>query len=448
MVVLRTVNRKLMPAIDRRFFRETCNARRLLLDLGDQLAKLHDRDRILQRTAATVMKALHPARVMVLLREGQSAELQCALSLQNGHSRVSSLEQLEAATEHDSSIVLDVQDGVVRQLADDKPWASVTPETLDSGRGDEARLLRVNCELLLALEGSSGLLGIMGLGGKLSEEPYSREDRELLLSVARQMGMTLENTQLLEVAKREAQMSRDVEIARTVQQNLFPQKLPVSAGWEFAGFCRPARAVGGDYYDIFEPIPGKVLIALGDVSGKGVGASLLMASVHAAIRSRAGNLADRPAMLIAEVNRHLTETCPPGTFVTLFFGTLDLDSGILHYVNCGHPPAILWHSDGRGPEQLTEGGPVLGIIDADVFAAGECKLVSGDNVIVYSDGVTEATNASEEMFEDARLIAAVTDAADCSAPDLLKSIVKAVDDFAEQQEQADDISVLVVRRSV
>ena len=448
MVVLRTVNRKLMPAIDRRFFREACNARRLLLDLGDQLAKLHDRDRILQRTAATVMKALHPARVMVLLREGQSAELQCALSLQNGHSRVSSMEQLEAAAGHESSIVLDVQDGVVRQLADDKPWASVTPETLDSSRGDEARLLKVNCELLLALEGSSGLLGIMGLGGKLSEEPYSREDRELLLSVARQMGMTLENTELLEVAKREAQMSRDVEIARTVQQNLFPQKLPVSAGWEFAGFCRPARAVGGDYYDIFEPIPGKVLIALGDVSGKGVGASLLMASVHAAIRSRAGSLADRPATLIAEVNRHLTETCPPGTFVTLFFGTLDLDSGILHYVNCGHPPAILWHNDGRGPEQLTEGGPVLGIMDADVFAAGECKLVSGDNVIVYSDGVTEATNASEEMFEDPRLIEAVAGAANCSAPDLVKSIVKAVDDFAEQQEQADDISVLVVRRSV
>lgn len=448
MVVLRTVNRKLMPVIDRRFFRETCDARRLLLDLGDQLAKLHDRDRILQRTAATVMKALHPARVIILLRADQATTLQCALSLQNGHSRAVSLEQLETAAGHDSSIVLDVQDGVVRQLADDKPWVSVSPETLDSDRGDEARLLKVNCELLLTLEGSSGLLGIMGLGGKLSEEPYSREDRELLLSVARQMGMTLENTELLEIAKHEAQMSRDVEIARTVQQNLFPHKLPVSAGWEFAGFCRPARAVGGDYYDIFEPIPGKVLIALGDVSGKGVGASLLMASVHAAIRSRAGSLGDKPAALIAEVNRHLTATCPQGTFVTLFFGTLDVDSGILQYVNCGHPPAILWHGDGRGAEQLAEGGPVLGIIDADVFAAGECQLVSGDTVIVYSDGVTEAMNASEEMFEDERLIEAVAGAANRSAPDLMTSIVKAVDDFAEKQEQADDISVLVVRRCV
>ena len=187
---------------------------------------------------------------------------------------------------------------------------------------------------------------------------------------------------------------------------------------------------------------------MGDVAGKGIGASLLMASVHAAIRSRAGSLVDRPASLIAEVNRHLIDSCPSGTFVTLFLGTLDLDSGILHYVNCGHPPAILWHSDGRGAEQLAEGGPVLGVIDAEIYATGECELVSGDIVIVYSDGVTEATNASEEMFEDLRLIEAVTVAANRSAPGLAESIVRAVDDFAEKQEQADDISVLVVRRSV
>jgi len=447
MVVLRTVNRKLMPAIDRRFFRETCNVRRLLLDLGEQLAKLRNPDRILRRTAATVMKALHPVRVIVLLREGPSATLQCALSLKNGYSRAASLEQLEAAAESDNSIVLDDQDGVVRQLADDRPWASVYPETLDSDRGDEARLLKVNCELLLALEGSSGLLGIMGLGGKLSEEPYSREDRELLLSVARQMGMTLENTALLSIAKREAQHARELDIARDVQQNLFPKQLPNKEGWQFAAICRPAREVGGDYYDLFETDLTHIAVALGDVSGKGLGPALMMSSIHAITQSSLAPLAEDPSRFVESLNEQLVKFTSPGMFATFFVGVLDNSTGKLRYVNAGHNPPVVVAGVSSEVTRLTEGGVLVGALPGMKYTQADVDMRVGDLLIIYSDGVTEAMNEAGEMFEEERLLETILTARTCgSASEILSSIMATVDRFAGKADQADDISLVVVMR--
>ena len=440
------VNRKIMPAIDRRFFRETLDVRRLLLELSEQLSEFREREKILKRTAVTVLKALHPFRVVLLLKEAQTKDIKCVLDLKNGTSRLASIEDLEKEAVSIPSLELKSEDSAIQQLEKGKAWLAVYPEKLDPENEQERRLLELNCELLILLQGSSGLIGIMGLGAKLSEEPFSGEDRELLLTVARQMGMALENAELLEVAKREAQFARDLEIAKQVQQNLFPKKLPSIPGWEFAGICRPARAVGGDYYDIFEVIPGKIIFALGDVAGKGLGASLLMASVHAAIRSRTGISMDKPSILIGELNRHLLSSTSPGTFVTLFLGLLDLDNGKLQYVNCGHPPPILIRQEGKRQERLGEGGPILGILDGDVFTQGNCELSGGNILVLFSDGVTEAINNQEEMFEEERLLQLLSEASDWKASSIMELILKSVDNFASGCEQADDISVVVVRR--
>ena len=446
MGTLSRVNRKIMPVIDRRFFRETLDVRRLLLELGEQLSEFRERERILKRTASTVLKALHPLRVVLLLKEAQTKDIKCVLDLKNGTSRLASIEDLEKEAVSIPSLELKSEDSAIQQLEQKKPWLDVYPEKLNSELEEEKRLLELNSELLIALPGSSGLLGVMALGAKLSEEPFSGEDRELLLTVARQMGLSLENAELLEVAKREAQLSRDLEIAKQVQQNLFPKKLPSVPGWEFAGTCRSARAVGGDYYDIFEVAPGKVLLALGDVSGKGLGASLLMASVHSAIRSRAVTSIDDPSKLIAELNRHLLSSTSPETFVTLFLGLIDLDTGKLQYVNCGHPAPILLCQEGKKQERLTIGGPILGILDGVPYTKGEHYLKDGDVLVLFSDGVTEATNQKDEMFEEERLLEALSRTSELEASAVINLVLNTVDSFTAQCEQADDISVVIVRR--
>ena len=252
---------------------------------------------------------------------------------------------------------------------------------------------------------------------------------------------------IIAMATREAQVARDFEIARAVQQNLFPDTLPTHVGWDFAATCRPAKAVGGDYYDMFEIAPGKILLAQGDVSGKGLGASLVMASVHAIIRSWGGNGAEKPARLIQELNQYLISSSSADTFVTMFIGLLDCAEAELWYVNCGHPPGVMRRSRDGEIENLTVGGMPLGIIATEGYEAGLCALSEGDSVVLVSDGVTEAFNLDGAMFEEERLMAAVRASGELTALQALERLIGDVDEFSQGCEQADDISVLVLRKN-
>jgi sigma-B regulation protein RsbU (phosphoserine phosphatase) len=252
---------------------------------------------------------------------------------------------------------------------------------------------------------------------------------------------------IIAMATREAQVARDFEIARAVQQNLFPDTLPTHPGWDFAAECRPAKAVGGDYYDMFEIAPGRILLAQGDVSGKGLGASLVMASVHAIIRSWGGNGGDSPLRLIQELNQYLISSSGADTFVTMFIGLLDCAKAELWYVNCGHPPGVMRRSEDGKIKNLTEGGMPLGIVAAGAYEAGKCSLMQGDAVVLVSDGVTEAFNLEGAMFEEERLLSAVRASGDFSALQTLQRLIGAVDEFSQGCEQADDISVLVLKRN-
>lgn len=277
----------------------------------------------------------------------------------------------------------------------------------------------------------------------------AKDEIQSLVSSFNNMTQELEENKrnLIAMARREAQVARDFEIARQVQQNLFPETLPVEAGWDFAASCRPARAVGGDYYDMFEVSPGKVLFAQGDVAGKGLGASLVMAGVHAVVRSSAGVLPENPAKLVSELNSYLIGSSADETFVTMFLGLLDCKKGKIWYVNCGHPPAIVIKPGNGKPEDLTHGGPLLGIIPGDNYETGECKLSRGDTLVLVSDGVTEATNPVGEMFDHGRFVATSTRYAGLPARETMRSLIEEVDKFAADAEQADDISVMVLKRT-
>ncbi len=470
------VNRKLMPSIDRRFFREVLDVQKLLLDLNQQLSAIREREQILQQTANTVLRALHPARVVMLLKHGKSDEFRCALTLENerakpttpsptrhsepcpdpdevgrridSESNPSRSAQTLKQVQGDAGVVcmLKTDDTIIKQMEEKKGWVIVNRETLDLEKDEDKRLSAVNCELFIGLRGSSGLIGVMGLGDKLSEEPYSKEDRELLLTVAHEMGMALENAELLEVAKREAEFSKELDIARQVQQNLFPKQLPTPSGWEFAGICEPAKAVGGDYYDIFEAISGKVVIALGDVSGKGLGASFVMSGVHSTIRTNTEKSIDNPVGLINELNKYLLGSTSKNIFVTLFLGIINLETGQMQYVNCGHPPAFIVRKENSEIEKLTRTGLALGMMNTVQFIQGTSTLNVGDSLIVYSDGITEAMNSREEMYEEERLTQLLTTTRGLDSSHMMEAILKSVSEFIGQTEQSDDVSIIVARR--
>lgn len=283
-------------------------------------------------------------------------------------------------------------------------------------------------------------------GLELGADDYLTKPFSVRELAARVKILLKRGTELKAAAARAEQFSDELEIARQVQENLFPRKLPELANWKFAGICRPARAVGGDYYDLFEPAPSKLLFALGDVSGKGLGASLLMSAIHAFVRSRASESLDDPLRLILELNRHLLSSSSSDRFATLFLGVLDVSSGHLRYVNCAHPPPFLVSNEMGTIERLSEGGTILGALDQYPWASGECKIGPGGLLTVFSDGVTEATSPKGEQFGEPRLAKVLTETYPKVAPVMLHAILDSVYQFTAPGEQTDDISLVVIHR--
>ena len=237
------------------------------------------------------------------------------------------------------------------------------------------------------------------------------------------------------------------EEARRVQQRLFPHEMPRVAGWEFAALCRPARMVGGDYCDVFEVAPGVVALAVGDVSGKGLGPALVMAHLHALIRAKLSPAPCRLAGLAAELNRCLLAVLPEGMFVTLFLGLLETDTGRLHHVNAGHPPALLLASREASPRRLDDGGPLLGILPGVGYEAGQVVVPAGGLLSVFSDGLTEAHDRAGEMFRERRVVETLRGARPWSAVGGVAALLGAVEEFHAGVGQEDDLSLLVAYRT-
>jgi sigma-B regulation protein RsbU (phosphoserine phosphatase) len=243
-----------------------------------------------------------------------------------------------------------------------------------------------------------------------------------------------------------AQHHRDLVMAWQVQRKLFPRQLPQARGWQFAAWCRPARVVAGDYYDLFEIGGGRIALALGDVSGKGFGPALVMAGLRALVRLRLPPLrADLPALL-EELNCYLLASTPADMFVTLWLGILAVQTGQLRYVNAGHPPPFLLAARDQEPMRMAAGGTVLGILPDARYDQGEIVVQPGNLLVVFSDGITEAGNRDGEIFREQRLIETLRAAWPAPAGFLLKRLLKSMWHFCPDGEQTDDMSIIIVQR--
>jgi len=303
-------------------------------------------------------------------------------------------------------------------------------------------------ECLVPMPGrESQLAGLLVLGQRLSEEPYSREDKRLLASVASQAGVALEGIRLTErMAERmeaERRSIHEVEMARQVQARLFPQKSPLLRTLEYAGRCIQARQVGGDYYDFLEFAPGRLGLVLADIAGKGFSGALLMANLQANLRSQYATALEDLPRLLESVNRLFYENTADEAYATMFFADYEDATGHLRYANCGHPSALLLRADGT-VEWLESTCTVLGLFDKWQCHLAEVALASQDALVLYSDGVTEAPGDDGEEFDQLRLLDTVRANKDLPASSMLEAIVTAVQHYSGQ-EQADDLTLVVAR---
>ena len=440
--LIRLMAGRLKEWTDRRFFREAYNAEQILSDLSEQVRTMVETRPLLETVARRIAESLHVPRVALLTNNDGAYRPAYALGYA-GAPQVSFSQS--AATVNQ----LRQANAPVRVYFDDpNSWVYRAPVLQD---GERAMLEQLETQLLLPLAVKEKLPGFISLGPKQSEEPYSRTDLRLLQSVATQAGLALENSQLTaaiasEIAQRE-RLNRELEIAREVQERLLPQELPLVPGLDFAGLCRPALGVGGDYYDFLALPNGQFGIAIGDVSGKGIAAALLMASLQASLRGQTINGGDDLAAMMRNINHLIFESSLQSKYATFFYGQYEPSARRLVYVNAGHNAPMLFRREGNSWHitRLDIGGVVVGLFPDFQYQQATFTLQPGDQLVAFTDGISEAMNLAEEEWGEDRLIEAAQSCDGSVAAETIARVMRVVDAFTAGAPQHDDMTLVVVR---
>ena len=418
--------RRVTERLDRAFFREAYDARRLLQDLARETRSSSDRRQLATLLEGSLKDALHPSSIIVLFRTAAG--------------------RLEPVTPADGRPAWSIDAAAVEA----EPFAKTGATMVKPGDlpAPLTLLAPVQPDLLVPMQGiDEHLEGMLVLGPRLSDEPYGREDRELVASVANQAGTVLENLRLATaVAERleaERVAGRELEIAREVQSKLLPQHAPVLESLDYFGVCVQARLVGGDYYDFLYLGPGRLGFVLADISGKGISAALLMASLQASLRSQYAQAPDDLPRVLRAVNRTFFDSTATSRYATLFFAIYDETTSRLRYANCGHPPPVLLGPDGA-IDRLQPTGTVIGLFDEWDCRVQEIDLKPGDTLVMFTDGVAEAFDANFEEFGEQRIVDLMRARADCPAVTMVEALVDAVQRHSGPA-QSDDFTVVIVR---
>ena len=419
--------KKITVKIDRAFFRSAYDARKILLELAEKTRSVSNSDEMTALLETHVREALHP-KTLACYMQGDDYWLNAQAPFR------------EAAAKSDPAL---------RALIErDKAWDLSLAGYVASTKFAASTPLEAECVVPITGR-DQRLMGMLVLGPRLSEEPYSGEDKQLLESVAGQAGIALENISLAErMAERmesDRRTAHEMDIARDVQARLFPQVRPLLNSLDYVGTCIQVKEVGGDYYDFLDMGPQRLGFVLADISGKGIAAALLMANLQANLRSQYAVALEDPIKLLTSVNRLFYENTPDDRYATLFFADYDDASKKLRYVNCGHNPPIVLRADGS-IDRLAATGTVLGLFEKWQCATLETCLHSGDLLVIFSDGVTEAMDRDGEEFGEARFLASLKENHRLSPSELLTKLVATVQRFTGGN-QTDDLTLVIARSS-
>lgn len=405
----------------------------LISKVGVALLSSSGLDETLNQVASLVFEAVPADRCVIMLRD-EAAEGGMKITVARTRGKNEKIEEVRI-----SRTVLDevMQNGKSVLTADAQHDPRFAGKTMS--------LIGIRSVLAVPLSVSqTEVFGIVYADSPAFEANFTEEHLNILTTLASVAAIRVQNARLLEERFERERMERELELATEIQHSFQPSAPPVMDDYEFQGISFSCYEIGGDYYDFIPQHDGKMLVALGDVSGKGTAAALLMSSVHAAIHAQVAAKTSLYEM-VKSVNQYLAENTPSNRFVTLFVAALDPRTGILQYINAGHNPPLVARLSGE-VEQLQSGGFPLGILPTADFEVGELNLAAGESLVIYSDGVSEANNLQEEEFGMERLIQVVSRNLKSSAAGMRDKVESALSAFTKTAAPNDDITLVIVKR--
>src|SRR5256885_1821915 len=385
----------------------------------------------LEQVVSLVFEAVPADRCMVMMRDKKSPELKVAVA--RLRDRVGEVGEIRISRSVIDEVVTNGKSVLTSDAQADPRFA-----------GGTVMLQGVRSVLAVPLGVGANVFGIIYADSPLAEGRFTEDHLKVLTTLASVAAIRVENARLTEEQMERERLEQEQQVASEIQQRFLPAAAPQIEGYELQGISFPCYEIGGDYYEFIQRENGKMVVALGDVSGKGTAAALLMSSLHAAVHAQADIHASL-AKTIGAVNRYLVDSIPANRFVTLFYAELDPKSGALAFLNAGHNPPLIVHAGGT-MEQLAAGGLPLGIMSDAEFREGRTQLRPGDVLVIYSDGDSEAVNPNGDELGAPRLYEVVARKLDASAGGILRRIASALTKFCQGTPAADDITLVIVKR--
>lgn len=403
----------------------------LLNDLHQALSRPMALDELLKLILRRAFDDLRPEEGAILLKDGQGGYREAA----------------HRSVEENASPYM-ISETLVREVAEKGLSALVLDVETDERFGAAESIIGSGIRSLIAapLQDEEGTLGMIALSSRLHRRQFKDEDLELLTTLGSIAALRIRNVALAEEAAERRRMATELKLARQIQVALLPDRLPTIPGWSIYAATVPSRGVSGDFYEVVarEESDHFVLI-ITDVSGKGIAASLLTASLEALLIEPIES-GDPPDAICARVGRRLYQRTPPNKYATAIIGVLDPAGGGFRYTNAGHNHALLVRSEGA-IETLGPTGTPLGLLPRSEYTAAEVRLEPGDTLLLYTDGITEAANPQDEEYGIDRLAELCREHRSEGLEQLAETIERELDAFAEGVPYADDRTVVMARRT-
>lgn len=410
--------------------RRAADQLRVLYDIHQALDESTTAEELLDGVLGRVFVHLRPQHGAIFLKDGDN------LVRATSRSQVAGTDEFPESTSLASEVIGKGLAAVVHDTSSDDRFAAAE-SLLDAG---------VRTMVAAPLLTRSGAIGMIVLSSTLATRQFGENDMELLTVVASATGLRLRNLALAEEAAERRRFEQEVTLARRIQVALLPAENPEVEGLEIHGGNIPSRGVSGDYYQVIDrPNKNEVAVVVADVSGKGIGASLLTGYVDALVNAYLGENLE-PAEIFNRVSPQMNAKTPVESFATAFLGILSVDTGVLRFASAGHDPTILLRAGGE-TELLMPTGMPLGLMPEATYTATKATLQPGDSIILYTDGITEAANPEQEEFGRERLVEVCKEHCGKSPKELAPSIHIAVDAFVEGVPYHDDRTLVIVRRN-
>src|SRR4030095_11876719 len=410
--------RTLLPRIERYYEPTPYDESKIFFDLGQGTQQVSTIDQLYQHLAERIRLALEASNAAIFIRDDSTGHFNLRVLSTQG--RVAEIDPGGKRLHLSKSAfvvrrLMNLSTPLVIEPREIETWSQALNSVLPSlreERASEHEVLRTtNSRIRVQIRQKDELVGILTFGPRRGGFQYSVADRELLMSIAAQLALIIDNARLTERMVAQERMRLELALAAEVQQRLLPSCAPKGVAMEVAGFCEPARGVGGDYYDFINFDNSQLGLAIADVAGKGMPAALLMSTVQATLRSltarngSSGNSNPELSSIVSKLNRLLFNSTAGEHYVTFFYATFDQSTQLLTYVNAGHNPPLYLRGDGNSDfRQLTSGGLVAGAFEHAPYEQETVQMSSNDLLFLYTDGLSEALNVEGEEFGTSRIM--------------------------------------------